>query len=360
MYKSSSRYPVGSGITVYLRHQTWWADIRRDGIRAQRNLRTHDQKEAVRRALDIGLGTTTIRAVRWQEAFDRYLSEHSPLYHAPQSKAKAVCILGEFARFMEQGGPEGSLALDAVTRTRIEDWLRDLAPRLSPCTCNCKLRTLRAFLRWTVGKGWLPADPSAGIRRLRETKNDDKELTADEIGRLLKAADKLEDTLILDIFRLALNTGARPGELVNLRVKDADLTGGVLFIRNHPTHRLKDRADRRVKMNDVALEVLRRRRLAAGPDLEGLLFPSTKGTVLNLSNLAHRFKQVARKADVPRATLYHARHTFASFAAVYLPQFVLQEIMGHSDPALTARHYIHAAAAKAPPPPVIGGTAASG
>jgi len=148
--------------------------------------------------------------------------------------------------------------------------------------------------------------------------------------------------------------------VANLRVKDADLTGGVLFIRNHPTHRLKDRADRRVKMNNVALEVLRRRRLAAGPDLEGLLFPSTKGTVLNLSNLAHRFKQVARKADVTRATLYHARHTFASFAAVYLPQFVLQEIMGHSDPALTARHYIHAAAAKAPPPPVIGGTAASG
>ena len=148
--------------------------------------------------------------------------------------------------------------------------------------------------------------------------------------------------------------------MANLRVKDADLTGRVLFLRNHPTHRLKDRADRRVKMNDVAIEVLSRRRLAAGPNPETLLFPSKRGTVLNLSNLAHRFKKVAIRAGVLRATLYHARHTFASFAAVYLPQFVLQEIMGHSDPALTARHYIHAAAAKAPPPPVIGGTAASG
>jgi integrase len=360
MYKTSSRYPVGSGITVYLRHQTWWADIRRDGIRVQRTLRTHDQQEAVRRAFDIVQGTSTIRSVRWQEALDRYLAEHSPLYHAPPTKAKAICILGEFARFMERGAREGSLALDAVTRTRIEDWLRDLAPRISPCSCNCKLRTLRAFLRWTVGKGWLPADPSAGIRRLRETKNDDKELTADEIGRLIGAAEKQGDTLVQDIFRLALNTGARPGEVTNLRVKDVDLAGRIIFLRNHPTHRLKDRADRRVKMNDVAYEVLSRRRLAAGTDPESLLFPSKRGTVLNLSNLAHRFKQVAIRAGVLRATLYHCRHTFASLAAVYLPQFVLQEIMGHSTPDLTARHYIHAAAAKAPPPPVVDGTAVNG
>ncbi len=283
-----------------------------------------------------------------------YLAEHSPLYHAPRTKAKAAGVLGEFALFMERGAPHQALALDAVTRARIEGWLRDLAPRQSPATCNCKLRTLRAFLRWTVGRGWLPADPSAGIRRLRETRRDDKELTADEVGRLLKAAEASGDELVRDIFRLALNTGVRPGEATNLRVKDADLEGGILFLRNHPTHLLKDRADRRVKMNDIALEILRRRRLAAGPDLESLLFPSKRGTVLDLSNISHRFKQIALRAGVPRATLYHARHTFASFAAVYLSQSVLQEIMGHSDPALTARHYIHAAAAKAPPPPVVG------
>ena len=73
--------------------------------------------------------------------------------------------------------------------------------------------------------------------------------------------------------------------MANLRVKDADLIGRVLFLRNHPTHRLKDRADRRVKMNDVAIEVLSRRRLAAEPDPETLLFPSKRGTVLNLYSL---------------------------------------------------------------------------
>ena len=167
------RYHVSPGVTLFLRHRVWWADIHLNGSRWKRNLHTQDHQEALKRVVQIAGAPGTERRVLWTEATKTYFAEHSPLYHAPQSKSKAGYILGEFARFMERGASEGSLALDAVTRSRIEDWLRDLAPRISPCSCNCKLRTLRAFLRWTVGKAWIPADPYAGIRRLREIRRDD-------------------------------------------------------------------------------------------------------------------------------------------------------------------------------------------
>jgi integrase len=355
MARKSNRFPVGPGISVFLRFKTWWADIRKDGARFQKNLHTHDYKEAVARALEQAKGPVVAQGVLWSKAVETYLQDHSSLYHAEASKQKAQSVLREFGAVVSDTTAREEFNIGTVRREQVEGWLRRVADRVEPATVNSKLRTLRAFLRWSVGKGWIASDPSAGIRRLREVKRDDKELTPDELGRILKMAGELGEEFIADLFRLALNTGARPGELVNLRAEDVDLEGRVLFLRNRASHALKDRADRRVKLNDLALEVLRRRKLAAGMGLDGLLFPSVAGTVPDLSNLAHRFKRIAVRAGVPRANMYMARHTFASLAAVYLPQFVLQDILGHSDPSLTARHYVHAASAKAPAPPVIGG-----
>ncbi len=355
MGNPSEWYRIAKGISVYRRHRTWWADIRGErGGRLKKSLRTRDYKEAVALALQIARGPGLPSTVRWLDALAIYERDYSSLYHAKETRSKSHSIVGEFERFLKKTLGTQVFTVDTPSQEHVEGFMRACAVRLSPATVNSKLRTLRAFLRWSISKRYRLDDPTKGVRRLREVRRDDKELTPDELGRIIRKAEAVGDVLVLDLFRLALNTGCRPGELAHLRAGDVDLEGQIVFIRNHPTHRLKDRADRRIKLNDIALDVLRRRCLAAGVGRDILLFPSTRGTPLNLSNVAHRFKIVAVLAGVPRATLYHARHTFASLAAVYLPQFVLQEIMGHSDPGLTARHYIHAAAAKAPAPPIVG------
>jgi integrase len=62
----------------------------------------------------------------------------------------------------------------------------------------------------------------------------------------------------------AANTGSRIGEMLYLEWSDVDLPGRLITFRNKPEHRMKDHADRRVRANRAVLEMLNRRKLAAG------------------------------------------------------------------------------------------------
>ena len=73
MAKKSKRFPVGPGITIYPRFKTWWVDIRKDGARSQKNLRTHEYKEAVVRALEEAKGPVAPQGLSWGKAVETYL-----------------------------------------------------------------------------------------------------------------------------------------------------------------------------------------------------------------------------------------------------------------------------------------------
>jgi len=354
---NGQKFVIGPGITIVQRGLAWFAEIETGREHIARDLQTTDYFEAVERALDLARNPKGREVVRWSKAFAAYYEEYAPLYQCKPSQSKTRGILNEFKRFLDKTAGDGDLPIAAVTRERIEAWIRSIMPTISPATVNSKLRILRAFLRWCVEKKWVAADPTRGIRRLKETKHDDKEHTLDEIARILKAGKKVGDTLVTDFFLLALNIGARPGEIANLHVEDVELKARVLHIRSRATYTIKDRADRRLKLNETALEVLQRRVEVVGDKPDAVLFPTRKGTPIYSSNLSHRFKEIARKAGVERATLYHCRHTFATRSAAHLPQLVLQQILGHSTPDLTARHYIHGAIDQAPAPPEVGGAA---
>ena len=190
---------------------------------------------------------------------------------------------------------------------------------------------------------------------LRVVKRDKgKILSTEEIERILKYLDGQDDTLYADLVRIMSNTGVRLGEALNLRSEDADLTGRRLHLRNREDHLLKDREDRIVPLNDVALAVAQRRKLASGSDPSALLFPSAAGTVFDDRNVYHGFKKRATKAGVQHANWYALRHSFATRLAESVPEMALAAIMGHSDPKTTSKFYIHRNRMNLPRPPVIG------
>ena len=125
-------------------------------------------------------------------------------------------------------------------------------------------------------------------------------------------------------------------------------------LEKQPDHLTKDREDRIVPINEVALAVLRRRKLAAGGDSGAILFPSRAGTPLDRHNVSHGFKKRARASGVPDANWYALRHTFATRLAESVPEMALAAIMGHSDPKTTSRFYVHRNRMNLPTPPVVG------
>lgn len=96
---------------------------------------------------------------------------------------------------------------------------------------------LRSFVNWCRRNKYLVGDPLEGLGKFSTTpKTLRRPLTQGEIGKLIAAAPP-ERALL---YRVAIVTGFRAGELESLRVGDLDVAKGTLFLR---AAHAKDRRD---------------------------------------------------------------------------------------------------------------------
>lgn len=177
----------------------------------------------------------------------------------------------------------------------------------------------------------------------------------------MTAAEKIDPTMAA-LLLLAALTGARRGELCGLRWSDVDWKAGTLCIERSvyetpgggwgvkPT---KTHQGRRVGLDDLGLEVLRRHRgavddLARELDLEvpgdGFLFSlSPQGAEPVRPDYLTRFTlRPAEKAQVK--THLHALRHFSATQAIGsgFDPVTVGARLGHADPGVTLRVYSHA------------------
>lgn len=169
-----------------------------------------------------------------------------------------------------------------------------------------------------------------------------------------------EDRLFA-LWRLAVTTGMRRGELLGLRWRDIDhnaaqlavvqtllKAGGTTFFSGPKTQRSR----RTIALDPVTLEALRRHRsrqsaerLALGEayaDHE-LVFCFTDGKPLDPDGVRLRFARHVREAGLPKIRLHDLRHTHATLGLMAdVHPKVMQERLGHSTVAFTLDIYSHA------------------
>ena len=144
---------------------------------------------------------------------------------APRYTKIAIAAVQRFAeatgaRFLSDLGP------DALTRH-----LTDLvAEGRSDRTRNSHLASIRAFCRWCVRMDRLAADPTRHVRAIREeSRRVRRALSADEVLRLIQVTATAPKTFGASgperamIYRLAVETGLRRGELASLTPASFDL-----------------------------------------------------------------------------------------------------------------------------------------
>jgi integrase len=145
----------------------------------------------------------------------------------------------------------------------------------------------------------------------------------------------------------AAATGLRPGEWLALEHRDIDREAQVAFVRrtfrNDRIKSPKTKASvRAVPLQATALAALDE--LSPNPHC-ALLFPSVRGSYLDLHNFRTRaWKPAQRAAGIePLRRVYDLRHTFATFALrAGISTFDLSRYMGTSL-AMIDRHYGHLA-----------------
>ncbi len=206
-----------------------------------------------------------------------------------------------------------------ITSKNIEEYKASLVDQVKPSSINRYLTIIKSIFSKAIEWGRLTVSPASKVKKLREDNQRTRYLTEEEIRRLyLSATPKVSEFLTL-----ALNTGMRRSNLVNLQWEDIDFKQGVM-------HVLKTKSG---KGYDVPIN----------NDVRKLLEPkfhSNKiGKVLDSVNLRKDFEAVVKNSGITDFKLHDLRHTFASYLAMKgVDLYTISQLLGHSDIKMTQRY----------------------
>ncbi|MBR1086467.1 site-specific integrase [Bradyrhizobium manausense] len=203
-------------------------------------------------------------------------------------------------------------------------------------TANRILTVLKAALNraWRDEKvpsdaAWRAVEPFKGVDAARV-----RYLELAEATRLLNAADQ-------DFRRLArgaLETGARYGELIRLKVTDFSHNSGTVAIRKS-----KSSKSRHIHLTEDGIAFFRS--ITAGRAGTAVLFVKDNGEPWKKDHQKDPMRVACERAKVDPPMGFHGlRHTWASHAVMNgVPLMVVAKNMGHSDTRMVEKHYGHLA-----------------
>ena len=356
-----------------------------NGKRYCRSTRTKDRDKAERilqRFLaPLGLGEHRLPLA---EVWLEYVK--SPLRNelAPATMNSKRVIWMHFAKWMEHNHLEvGDLA--GVTADAIAEYLTCLRVDVSGSTYNARVCVLREIFHVLAKKAGLEDDPWEGVRLRPDDCHSRRELTMDELRRLLAAAQKygakrsvLGGGEWYKLFLIGIYTGLRLGDCCRLDWTAINIAERVIQLipsktRRHahgrpitiPIHQTLGQAllageELRVKSeesngDESSFSAPSTTHQALSTALSGPVLPviaemyrrsrwqisKTLAQIFKAANIVTSVRLDGRKNRTPEATFHSLRHTFVSLAAnAGVPLHIVQSIVGHESTAMT-RHYYH-------------------
>jgi integrase len=225
------------------------------------------------------------------------------------------------------------IALEKVSPKVAEEFLAARLENVSPATANKNLRTLKGIFESAIRRGYLRANPFRGVTPARELEKEVRVLTEAEIQSLVSACPDLKWKCFVSV---ALTTGLRHGELVNLEWADVDLDEGTVRVRCKAGYRTKSGKNRTVPLVPEVASALRMLRGESGA---GRVFRVSEGT-REWSYVNKRFSRIVKRAGIEPCTIHDLRKTFLSYLAnAGENEAVVQKLAGHASMATTLKHY---------------------
>ena len=334
----------------------WTARVRVGGVNLCRSTGTTEHAEAEAALARLVVLANCRRKPVVERAplvtsWPRYAASPAAARLSPNTRRTSYRAWLHFSVWLHGVHPEVSSPCD-VTRAMAEEYLAFFQTGHAPVTCNLRICILRAVFRAVLEcDGREPANPWDGIRRRTGDGYARRELTLDEVRRLLAVSGSCGREW-RTLFSLAIYTGMRLGDCCRLTWESVNMSSAVIQMVPHKTRRYL--AGRYVT-------------IPLHPELAGLLQETPpelrSGFVLNSIAqdftlrrwiISRRLERIFRDANIetsvllegrerktPLATFHSLRHTFVSIAVnAGVSLATVQSIVGHTSTAMT-RHYYH-------------------
>lgn len=271
------------------------------------------------------------QAVTVKELAQRYLSEHALPKKKTASAFRDERLIERF--ILPAIGPH---KIKTLTRADVAA-LHHKIGQDTPIQANRTLAVLSKMMTLAISWGLREGEnPCRHIERFRERKRE-RYLSGDELARLGKALNDAEEAGVnpasLNVIRLLVLTGARRDEVLGLRWEWIDWERSCIRLPDSKT------GAKVIPLGGPALELLHGLpRHAGNPHV----FPGRK-LGGRMSDINPAWAKIRASAKLKGVRLHDLRHSFASVGAgsgISLP--VIGALLGHSEPATTAR-YAHLA-----------------
>lgn len=202
----------------------------------------------------------------------------------------------------------------------------------TPATTNRYLAALSVCLTYGVKDlEWLDDSPIRKVRKPEEPRGRVRYLTHDERTRLLDACKKSSSPLLYAVVVLALSTGARQGEIMNLTWDDVDLTKGRAIL-----HQTKNGERRALPLAGHALDTLREFAKVRRLDSKLLFAGRNPHTP---AELRKPWVDALHTAEITGFHFHDLRHSAASeFAMNGASLSEIAEILGHKTLQMVQRY----------------------
>jgi integrase len=272
----------------------------------------------------------------------------------PTNKARRTTLADLIERFLKAEGRSwpkdrqrylerwkdslGHLTLAALTRAEvIKERDRLVSEGAGPATVNRQLAYLSRVLSVAVTDYELmQSNPLLRSKlKLAEPQHRVRFLSASELAALREAAAKSETKDLALFVEMALCSGARAGELVNLRWVDLDLEVGTAVL--HVTKSGKRRA---IPIRGRALEMLRAKERTCEWVLTSNGKPrKDKPPIYGKLQYGKPFRDATKASGIENFRAHDLRHTAASYLVqADVPLFTVQALLGHATPTMTQKY----------------------
>ena len=228
--------------------------------------------------------------------------------------------------------PIGGRKLSEITRAKIAE-IHAKRGQEAPTQANRVLALLSSVFGRAIEWGlWEKANPCAGIRHFSETVRD-RFLSGDELRRLFLALDEEANGTARDFFRVALLTGARSGNLLEMKWVDIDLDAAIWRIPH-----TKNGTPQTVTLVPAVVDILKARREQGRKEkvVSPYVFPGG-GRNGHMGEPKSAWRRICARAGIENARIHDLRRTFGSWQAITgasLP--IIGKSLNHKNQSTTA------------------------